>query len=93
VEQNAKQTVFAIGLKKAKWYLRFFEFGTQPQEVTSKKGYFVFEGEAGLVITKTIQHKGMAAQPFLKPAITEGAEKVTKMMGHVFRDTILRFTK
>lgn len=93
VEQNAKQTVFAIGLKKAKWFLRFFEFGTQPQEVTSKTGYFVFEGDAGLVITKTIQHKGMAAQPFLGPAIKTGQERVTKLMGQVFKDAILRFTK
>lgn len=91
-EQTARQVTFKIGLKKSKWYLRFFEFGVQPQEVNTG-GYFVFEGDSGDVITKTVQREGMAAQPFLRPAIKESKERVTRVMGEVFREMVMRFTK
>lgn len=61
-----------IGPDKEHWFYKFFESGAQPHEIDPKKaGALIFEGRNGLVMTKSVSHTGMRAQPFARPAMTE----------------------
>lgn len=91
IESKLHRAVFAIGLKAAFWYLKFFESGAQPHEINGNP--LVFEGDAGLVITKQVQHSGMAAEPFLVPGLKKKKDAVVAAMGAVFRDEILKFVR
>ena len=57
-----------IGPSKRKWAWRFYETGAQPHEI--KGAPLVFEGDVGIVVTRLIpQHPGIAARPFMRPAV------------------------
>ena len=67
VAASGKQAVtVAIGQDKEHWYYQFFETGAQPHEITGSP--IAFEGREGAVITGRVDHTGMAARPFLRPA-------------------------
>lgn len=81
----------SIGPREGKWYLRFFEFGATSHEI--KGSPLAFEGERGLVITRSVKHPGMAARPFLRPAIMRNKERIVAKIGEVFRFEINRLVE
>lgn len=81
-----------IGPTKEKWYYTFFETGTAAGVRTTKKGYFTFIGNNGrLVRVKSINHPGMAAKPFLRPAFDKNRGQEggsVKKVGQKFKEAI-----
>ena len=75
-----------IGFDEEKWYLRFFEYGASDHEI--KGSPLAFEGESGLVITGSVQHPGMPAKPFMRPAADNKKDEARDAAGDVFRKEI-----
>ena len=82
----------SIGPDKEHWEYQFVETGATRHEIAAgkKKGapYLVFEGRKGLVVTKKVQHPGMAARPFLRPAMKQQKDAAVAATGKVFRAEI-----
>jgi len=55
-----------IGPDEEHWYYRFFETGAGRHLITGTP--LAFEGKRGMVVTGAVDHPGMAADPFLRPA-------------------------
>lgn len=91
-QRSATRVTKDIGPTKEKWYYRFFETGTGAGVRTARKGYFTFRGENGrLIRVKSINHPGMAAKPFLRPAFDKNKGKegpAVKRMGRTFKEMI-----
>lgn len=82
-----------IGPDKAHWYYRFVETGAGAHGISAKKaGAIAFEGNQGLVITKSVAHTGMAARPFLRPALDNNQTQVRDAVGDEIKRTIDRYT-
>ena len=75
-----------IGFDEEKWHLRFFEFGATDHEI--KGSPLAFEGESGLVITGSVQHPGMPAKPFMRPAADSKKDEARDAAGEVFKKEI-----
>lgn len=75
-----------IGFDKEKWFLQFFETGATNHEI--KGSPLAFEGEKGLVITGGVQHPGMPAQPFMRPAADKRKDEAADEAGKVFKAEI-----
>lgn len=59
-----------IGPDKAYWYYLFFETGAAGHAITpATKGGLAFGGDDGPIVRFGVDHPGMAAEPFLRPAI------------------------
>lgn len=69
-----------VGPAKKKWYYRFHETGAG-QHVIKGKPLLVFEGGDGRVFTRIVNHSGMAARPFLRPAFDEGQAQAADAFG------------
>jgi HK97 gp10 family phage protein len=80
---DVKSEEAIIGFDKEKWYWRFFELGAKAH--TIKGSPLVFEGDQGLVITRGVAHPGMAARPFLRPALDTKKDEAIKIMGEIVR--------
>jgi HK97 gp10 family phage protein len=65
-ESGKTRAVAAVGPPEDKWFYRFFETGTERHDITGAP--LVFEGDEGIVVTGRVEHLGMAATPFLRPA-------------------------
>lgn len=76
-----------IGPDKDHWFYRFFERGTQPHEIGLKNRQALRFG-AEPIFARSGEHPGMAAQPFLRPAIDEKRQAVLDAMGRVYWDRI-----
>lgn len=88
MEKGSGKATATIGPAKKKWYYRFFELGTGVG-TRSTKGRFVFRGEDGrLRIVREIDHPGMAARPFLRPAFDEGQDEAVGKAGDALRSRI-----
>ena len=80
-----------IGPDEEHWYYRFFETGATAHEIKAAKGSaLAFEGSAGDVITRSVDHPGMAANPFLRPAMEDKEEAAKNAAGKEFRREIER---
>lgn len=80
----------AIGPDRAHWYYGLFETGVSAHEIdghVKKALRFSYGGEE--VILKRVKHPGMAAEPFLRPALEENQERIKEAMGEVFVQRIL----
>lgn len=75
-----------IGPDKEHWHYQFFETGATGHEI--KGSPLVFEGEQGLIVTKKVNHPGMPAEPFLRPAIDGKREETKDAAGKVFKAEI-----
>jgi HK97 gp10 family phage protein len=75
-----------IGPDKEHWHYQFFETGATGHEISGSP--LVFEGEAGLVVTKKVNHPGMPAEPFLRPALSDKREDAKDAAGRVFKAEI-----
>lgn len=71
-----------VGPDKAHWYYGFFETGTSPHlvEPRAKKAL-----KFGDTFAARAFPRGMAPQPFMRPAIDEGQGEVEKAMGEVLK--------
>jgi len=74
-----------LGPGKKKWYLRFFETGAQPHEIS---GPLAFEGDRGLVLIGGVSHPGMSAQPWLRPAFGAKRDAARDAFGETVRAAI-----
>lgn len=74
VQRRKTRVVKDIGPIREKWYYRFFEYGTAAGVRTTKKKPFTFRTPDGrLIRTRSINHPGMAAKPFLRPAFDQNS--------------------
>lgn len=86
VEVSANRAVVEIGPDEEHWHYKFFETGTQPHSIrpaTRKKLKFEVSGEE--VFALGVRHPGMAAQPFLRPALDEKKDRATDAAGKTLR--------
>lgn len=83
----------AIGPARQQWYYRFLETGAQPHEIRARGPLLTFEGEAGLVRARQVQHTGMAARPFLRPAFDGKQDEAQEAVGGAFWQAILQATE
>lgn len=77
----------SVGPDKEHWYYRFTETGAGAHPEAGKP-FMVFEGESGTVRAKAVNHPGMAAHAFLRPAIDGHEEEAAAAMGDKFRAAI-----
>ena len=75
-----------IGPSKRKWWYRYFETGVTAHEITGDP--LVFEGDEGLVVIGGVQHPGMAAQPWLRPAFDTKQNDAVQAVGDALRQAI-----
>lgn len=69
-----------VGPDKEHWYLKFFETGAQPHEIFPNQALAVTVSEDD-VRAYVLNHPGMAAEPFLRPAFDENQEKAQEAAG------------
>jgi HK97 gp10 family phage protein len=87
ISQRVKGTIEAmIGPSKKKWFYRYFETGVTPHEITGAP--LVFEGESGLVIIGGVQHPGLTARPWLRPAFDSKQGAAPAAVEDVFKKAI-----
>ncbi len=87
ISQRVKGTIEAmIGPSKRKWYYRYFETGVTAHEITGSP--LVFEGDNGLVIIGGVQHPGLVARPWLRPAFDVKQGEAPAAVEETFRKAI-----
>lgn len=78
-----------IGPDKEHWYYRFFETGAQPHPIRPRKKQgrkkLRFEVGGEEVFAVAVQHPGMAARPFLRPAFDENSKRAADAAGRALR--------
>jgi len=86
-QRTASSATAYIGPDRKHWYYQFFETGAGGHEIKGNQ-YLAFVGNQGLVITKSVQHPGVSAAPFLRPAIQGNQNEITRRMGAAFKRAI-----
>lgn len=87
VEQIPGKVTVAIGPDKAHWYYQFFETGVSPHEIPSAKkdkGKIVLHfagGPDGETFAFSVDHPGMSASPFLRPAVDTQKQAAVDAVG------------
>lgn len=79
------RVIYYVGPDKAHWYYRFFESGTMTHVVLPRRMRALKIGEkyaAGAI------PRGMAAKPFMRPAVDEGKPKVSAAIGEVLKKAV-----
>jgi len=76
-----------IGPDKKHWYYRFLEMGTRPHQIIGNE-WLMFGGREGFVRTHQVDHPGMAARPFLRPAIKR-RKIISQRAGKIFRRMLM----
>ncbi len=84
-ESNA---LLFIGPDKEHWHYRFFETGTQAHYIMPTNKAALAGGALPHPLSKQLAVGGIAARPFLRPAIDQEGERVLGVMGKVFWDQI-----
>jgi HK97 gp10 family phage protein len=92
INSTEDQAIVDIGPDKDHYYYQFFETGATAHEIKGNK-YLAFMGAKGLIITRSVQHPGMEAHPFLRPAMTKNRDAVQKRAGAVFMVEINKVAK
>lgn len=88
VSATENRVTVAVGPDKEHWYYRFAERGAAAHEITGVP--LIFEGRAGMIRTASVSHPGMAARPFLRPAMDEESGAAEAAMGATLRAAIGR---
>ncbi len=89
LEKRGQSVLLGVGLDRNHWYYKFFETGATAHEIKAHDAAaMVFAGRDGLVVTGGVQHPGMAARPFLRPALDGRRDEVVAMIGDVLRAEI-----
>lgn len=87
VERSASTATAHVGPDRQHWYYRFFETGAGGHGITGNQ-YLAFVGSQGFIITRSVQHPGVTAAPFLRPAIQGNKDEIARRMGAAFRRAI-----
>lgn len=88
---SGKKVRVDIGPDKKHWYHRFFEFGADRHEIKPKRAKRLrFEIGDVFVFARAVQHPGMAAKPFLRPAMDEHQGQAVAAVGDVLRGAVER---
>lgn len=83
VRATIGEATVAIGPDQEHFYYRFFETGAAGHEIAGSP--LAFEGSAGLIVTASVAHPGMAAKPFLRPALDEKGDDARDALGAALR--------
>ena len=75
-----------VGPSRRKWVLLFFEQGVTRHEIVGNP--LVFEGERCLVVLGSVDHPGMAATPWLRPALEAKSDEAIRVFGEKLRAAI-----
>jgi len=86
LERGNGYVIVGIGPDKEHWFYRFFETGAGPHGITGEP--LVFEGREDTVVTWSVDHPGMAARPFLRPAFDGEKQRATKEVGDVLKGVL-----
>jgi HK97 gp10 family phage protein len=84
---SAERAEALVGPDKEHWHYRFFETGAGPHAIVGRPLLW-FDGENGLVRVPAVDHPGMAAKPFLRPAFDEKQEEAVGEMGQVWKAAV-----
>lgn len=80
-----------IGPDKEHWYYLFFETGTSGHGIGPDSGKaIVFSGREGPEVRFEVDHPGMAAEPFLRPALDSKRDMAIAATGAELRREIER---
>ena len=80
---------FEIGPDMAHWYYQFFETGAGRHTIEGNtKMAVAFLGADGEVVREVVDHPGMKAKPFLRPAIDAKGDEATQVVGRILRREI-----
>lgn len=78
-----------LGPSKKFWYFRYFETGATRHEISAAPGgALVFEGDRGRVVIAQVNHPGMAARPWLRPAFDATKGEATEAVGASLKEAI-----
>lgn len=71
-----------IGPSEEKWYWRFLETGAIGHDISPRsKKALAFDVDGERVMAWAVEHPGMAAKPFLRPAFDKEKDNATKAVG------------
>lgn len=94
VSESNSVVEIAIGPDEDHWYYVFFETGVSAHEipVAKNQGEVIlhFQGSGGDVYVYKVSHPGMAAKPFMRPAVDTSREKAMRTVGQELLINILR---
>lgn len=89
VRRRKGYTVGSIFPAKGFAHLRLFEYGTGAGWRWARKGGpFTFWAGNRLVVTRAIQHPGLIARPWLRPAFDAQSQAAVDALGKVFADAV-----
>jgi len=86
---SASQPTFveaSVGPSKKKFFMRFFETGVTRHEISGHP--LAFEGDQGLVVIGGVNHPGMPARPWLRPAFDATGDAAVAAMGDALRAAV-----
>ncbi len=87
--KTKNQVVIDFGPNRDNWTLRFFETGATQHEIRGNP--LIFEGASGDVIkTYAVDHPGMPAKPFMRPALDGKGDQAMEEAGEVFWNIVKR---
>ena len=81
-ESSDKKIVVNVGPDQDHWYYRFQETGATAHEINAAPGALAFEGDQGVVVTKSVSHPGVVGRPFLRPALTSTKDRAVEEVGN-----------
>lgn len=94
IKQADHAVLVGIGPDKDHWYYGFFETGTTGHPIKPEtKEALVFAGHEGPEVRIRVDHPGMDAAPFLRPAIDESKSAATMAAGDELRRGIERVAR
>jgi len=94
VEIDEKQStpgrrVVSIGPDKEHWFYQFFETGAGAHEIDGKsRQALAFVGREGAVVRKVVQHPGIGAAPFMRPAFDSRKDAAVARVGEMLKKAI-----
>jgi HK97 gp10 family phage protein len=80
VSTSSKKGLVTASVKagnKKVWYSRLVEFGTAPHSIRARSGFLNFGG----IFTKSVEHPGSKAKPFLRPAFDSRSNQAIEAIG------------
>lgn len=86
VERKRNRVEVDVGPPDEKWYWRFLETGATRHEITGNPLAFVIDGE--LIVIGGVDHPGMPARPFMRPAFDQGKGRATDAVGDRIRKVV-----
>lgn len=79
-------TMFKVGPPRRKFYLAFKEHGTDPHPISIKDKKMLYDGS--VFRGKSVWHPGQKREPFLRPALDEGARAAVEAMAQRIRQRL-----